>query len=41
LLFWTRIVHVTRRDEQRIIYSKMDKRAKDKLVRLPRENGRG
>ena len=31
----------TRRDEQRRIYSKMDKRAKDKLVRSPRENGRG
>jgi len=28
----------TRRDEQRRKYSKMDKRAKDKLVRLPREN---
>jgi hypothetical protein len=31
----------TRRDEQRRKYSKMDKRAKDKLVRSPRENGRG
>jgi len=31
----------TRRDEQRRIYSKMDKRAKDKLVRSPRENGGG
>ena len=31
----------TRRDEQRRKYSKMDKRAKDKLVRLPRENGGG
>ena len=31
----------TRRDEQRIKYNKMDKRAKDKLVRSPRENGRG
>jgi len=30
-----------RRDEQRRNYSKMDKRAKDKLVRLPRENGGG
>ena len=29
----------TRRDEQRTKYSKMDKRAKDKLVRSPRENG--
>ena len=28
-----------RRDEQRRKYSKMDKRAKDKMVRLPRENG--
>ena len=28
----------TRRDEQRKKYSKMDKRAKDKLVRSPREN---
>ena len=27
----------TRRDEQRRKYSKMDKRAKDKLVRSPRE----
>ena len=31
----------TRRDEQRIKYSKMDKRAKDKLVSSPRENGGG
>ena len=31
----------TRRDEQRIKYSKMDKSAKDKLVRSPRENGGG
>jgi len=31
----------TRRDEQRIKYSKMDKRTKDELVRLPRENGGG
>ena len=31
----------TRRDEPRIKYSKMDKRAKDKLVRSPRENGGG
>ena len=31
----------TRRDEKRIKYSKMDKRAKDKLVRSPRENGGG
>ena len=29
----------TRRDEQRRKYSKMDKRAKDTLVRSPRENG--
>ena len=29
----------TRRDEQRRKYSKMDKRAKDKLIRSPRENG--
>ena len=29
----------TNRDEQRRKYSKMDKRAKDKLVRSPRENG--
>jgi len=28
----------TRRDEQRRKYSKTDKRAKDKLVRSPREN---
>ena len=32
---------ITRRDEQRRKYSKMDKRAKDKLVRAPRENGGG
>ena len=31
----------TRRDEQRRKYSKMDKRAKDKLLRSPRENGGG
>jgi hypothetical protein len=31
----------TRRDEQRRKYSKMEKRAKDKLVRSPRENGGG
>ena len=31
----------TRRDEQRGKYCKMDKRAKDKLVRSPRENGGG
>ena len=31
----------TRRDEQRRKYSTMDKRAKDKLVRSPRENGGG
>ena len=31
----------TRRDEQRRKYSKMDKRAKDKLVRSPGENGGG
>jgi len=31
----------TRRDEQRRKYSKMDIRAKDKLVRSPRENGGG
>jgi hypothetical protein len=31
----------TKRDGQRRIYSKMDKRAKDKLVRSPRENGGG
>ena len=29
----------TRRDEQRRKYSKVDKRANDKLVRSPRENG--
>ena len=31
----------TRRDEQRRKYSKVDKRANDKLVRSPRENGGG
>jgi len=31
----------TRRDEQRRKYSKMDKRAKDKLVMSPRESGGG
>ena len=31
----------TRRYEKRRKYSKMDKRAKDKLVRSPRENGGG
>ena len=31
----------TKRDEQRRKYSKMDKRAKDKRVRSPRENGGG
>jgi len=31
----------TRRDEQRRKYSKMDKRAKNKLVRSPGENGGG
>ena len=31
----------TRRGEQRRKYSKMDKWAKDKLVRSPRENGGG
>ena len=31
----------TRRDEQRRKYGKMDKRAKDKLVRSSRENGGG
>ena len=31
----------TRRDERRRKYSKMDKRAKDKLVRSPRENEGG
>ena len=31
----------SRRDEQRRKYSKMDKRAKDKLVRSPRENEGG
>jgi len=30
-----------RRDEQRRKYSKMDKRAKDELVRSSRENGGG
>ena len=31
----------TRRDEQKRKYSKMDKRAKDKPIRSPRENGGG
>ena len=31
----------TRRDEQRRKYSKMDKRAKDRLVRSPSANGGG
>jgi len=31
----------TGRDEQRRKYSEMDKRAKDKLVRSPGENGGG
>jgi len=31
----------TRRDDQRIKYSNVDKRAKDKLARSPRENGGG
>ena len=31
----------TRRDEQRRKYSKMNKRAKNKLVKSPRENGGG
>ena len=31
----------TIRDEQRRKYSKMDKRAKDKLVKSTRENGGG
>ena len=31
----------TRTDEQRRKYSKMDKRAKDKMFRSPRENGGG
>ena len=31
----------TRRDKQRRKYSQMHKRAKDKLVRSPRENGGG
>jgi len=35
ILIWTR------RDEQRRKCSKMDKRAKDKLIRSPRENGGG
>ena len=35
------IVSLYRRDEQRRKYSKMDKRAKDKLIRSPRENGGG
>jgi len=30
----------SRRDEQRRKYSKIDKKAKDKLVRSPRKNGR-
>jgi hypothetical protein len=30
-----------RRDEERRKYSKMDKRAKNKLVRSPTENGEG
>ena len=29
----------TKRDEQRGKYSKIDERAKDKLVRSPKENG--
>ena len=32
---------MTRRDEQRRKYSKMDKRAKDKVVRSRRENEGG
>ena len=32
---------ITRIDEQRRKYSKMDKRAKNKLVMSPRENGEG
>ena len=31
----------TIRDERRRKYGKMDKRAKDRLVRSPRENGGG
>ena len=31
----------TRRDQQSRKYNKMGKRAKDKLVRSPRENGEG
>jgi len=31
----------TRRDKKRRKYSKIDKRAKDELVRSPRENGGG
>jgi len=31
----------TRRDEQRRKYSKMDEKAKDKLLRSPRDNGGG
>ena len=31
----------TRGDEQRRKYSNMNKRAKDKLIRSPRENGGG
>jgi hypothetical protein len=31
----------TRRDEPKKKYSKMDKMAKDKLLRSPRENGGG
>ena len=31
----------TRRDEQKRKYSKIDKRANDKLVKSPRENGGG
>ena len=31
----------TKRNDQRIKYSKVDKRAKDKLVRSPRGNGGG
>jgi len=36
-----RIETTRRRDEQRIKYSKIDKMAKDKQVRSPRENGGG
>jgi len=32
---------ITRRGEQRRKYSKMDKKAKSKLVMSPRENGGG